>query len=133
MDDLINDEVRRFFPGQTDEQIRQFYEIAKAAEVTKESIFESDLSHARIIDALGWDAFKEYMRITTGTDYLEDDDFVALTEAVSFVREIDNLGLYAAIYGAAAEATSKKTVASRKESLNNITAPLNKNEIAKGV
>ena len=70
MDDLINDEVRRFFPGQTDEQIRQFYETAKAAEVTKESIFESDLSHARIIDALGWDAFKEYMRITTGTDYL---------------------------------------------------------------
>ncbi len=133
MDDLINDEVRRFFPGQTDEQIRQFYETAKAAEVTKESIFESDLSHARIIDALGWDAFKEYMRITTGTDYLEDDDFVALTEAVSFVREIDNLGLYAAIYGAAAEATSKKTVAARKESLNNITAPLNKNEIAKGV
>ena len=133
MDDLINDEVRRFFPGQTDEQIRQFYETAKAAEVTKESIFESDLSHARIIDALGWDAFKEYMRITTGTDYLEDDDFVALTEAVSFVREIDNRGLYAAIYGAAAEATSKKTVASRKESLNNITAPLNKNEIAKGV
>lgn len=133
MDDLINDEVRRFFPGQTDEQIRQFYETATAAGVTKESIFESDLSHARIIDALGWDAFKEYMRITTGTDYLEDDDFVALTEAVSFVREIDNLGLYAAIYGAAAEATSKKTVASRKESLNNITAPLNKNEIAKGV
>lgn len=133
MDDLINDEVRRFFPGQTDEQIRQFYETAKAAAVTKESIFESDLSHARIIDALGWDAFKEYMRITTGTDYLEDDDFVALTEAVSFVREIDNLGLYAAIYGAAAEATSKKTVAARKESLNNITAPLNKNEIAKGV
>ena len=133
MDDLINDEVRRFFPGQTDEQIRQFYETAKAAEVTKESIFESDLSHARIIDALGWAAFKEYMRVPTGTDYLEDDDFVALTEAVSFVREIDNLGLYAAIYGAAAEATSKKTVASRKESLNNITATLNKNEIAKGV
>jgi hypothetical protein len=131
--DLIDDEVRKSFPGLTDEEIYKFYVTAKNFEVILPSLFESDISHARIIRELGWDAFKEYLMITTGTDILDDDDIVQLTIAASYLREIENTTLYAAIYGAASEATSKKTSASRKESYKSLTSQVNNFEIVKGV
>lgn len=131
LDDLIDDEVRKSFPGFTDEEILKFYGAGKAAEAEVQQILGSDLSHARIIRELGWDAFLGYLRETTGTDALQDDDYVALAEAVSFLREIENTSLYAAIYGAAAEA-SRKTTSARKKSYEALTAQLGKIEIVKG-
>lgn len=132
--DLIDDEVRRSFPGFTDQEIYEFYLAAKSVQkfVTPE-IFESDLSHARIIRELGWDAFKEYLTTITGTNELEADDYIALTDALSYLREIENASLYAAIYGAASEASSKKTITARKNSYKELTSYLNKFQIAKGV
>lgn len=122
VDDLIDDEVRRSFPGWSDEKILRFYERAKAVEIQRTKIFDSDLSHARIIRELGWDAFKEYLCVATGGCDLDDDDYIALTQACAFVREIDNTPLYAAIYGAAAEPTNRKTVSARKKTLKNLTS-----------
>lgn len=132
---LIDDEVRRSFPGLTDEQIYEFYLVAKNAEqlVDTVEIFESDLSHARIVRELGWEAFKEYLRITTGTDELDDVDIVALTQAVAYVRELENVTLYAAIYGAAGEASNKKTVTSRKDNMKKLTKNHNSIEIVRGI
>lgn len=134
-DGLIDDEVRRSFPGWSDEDIRQIYDAAKAAEVETPQIFESDLSHARIIRELGWVAFKEYLCCVTGSDDVAftGDDYIALTDAVSFLRELENTSLYAAIYGASSEASSKKTVSARKESYKSLTAQLHNIEIAKGI
>lgn len=133
--DLIDDEVRRSFPGYSDEKIYEFYLVAKNAEqlVDTVQIFESDLSHARIIRELGWEAFKEYLRITTGTDELDDVDIVALTQAVAYVRELENVTLYAAIYGAAAEASNKKTVSNRKDNYKKLTKNHNSIEIVRGI
>jgi hypothetical protein len=134
LDDLIDDDVRRSFPGFTDKEIYDFYLAAKSVEVKEQpSIFESDLSHARIIRELGFDAFKEYLKKVTGTDYLAVDDYIALTDALSYLREIENTSLYAAIYGAAAEAQNKKTVSSRKESYASLTQQLKKFTIAEGI
>lgn len=133
--DLIDDEVRRSFPGYSDEKIYEFYLVAKNAEqlVDTVEIFESDLSHARIIRELGWEAFKEYLRITTGTDELDDVDIVALTQAVAYVRELENVTLYAAIYGAAGEASNKKTVSNRKDNYKKLTKNHNSIEIVRGI
>lgn len=133
-DDLIDDEVRHSFPGWTDEQIHAFYVTAKSVKkVDIPSIFESDLSHARIIRELGWDAFKEYLVAVTGTDVLESDDYVALAEASGFLRELDNTSMYMAIYGAASEMKSKKTATARNESYGKLTSGISKIEIAKGI
>lgn len=133
MVDLIDDEVRRSFPSLSDEEIYAFYITAKTHEVILPSLFESDISHARIIRELGWVAFKEYLLVATGTDVLEDDDYISLTIAVSYLREIENSSMYAAIYGSASEASSKKTVSSRKESYKSLTSQINNFEIIKGV
>lgn len=133
LDDLIDDEVRRSFPGKTDEEIQAFYDVAISVRpLPAHEIFESDLSHARIIRELGWDAFKEYLRVTTGTDTLDDGDIVALVEACEFLREIENTSLYAAIYGAASEG-HKKTLSARKESFSKLTSSLKNIEITKGI
>lgn len=133
-DDLIDDEVRHSFPGWTDEQIHEFYVTAKSVEkIDTPSIFESDLSHARIIRELGWDAFKEFLLSVTGTDVLESDDYIALAEASSFLRELENTSLYMAIYGSASEMKSKKTASHRNESYKHLVEPISKIEIAKGI
>lgn len=133
-DDLIDDEVRRSFPGWSDEEIREVYLTWKSVDNSdKTEIFASDLSHARIIRHLGWDAFKEYLFASTGTDQLDADDFIALTEAVAFVRDVENATLYRAIYGSASEMQSKKTATSRNNSFKEIIAPINNVEIAKGI
>lgn len=133
-DDLIDDEVRKSFPGKTDKEIYEFYVLAKSIK-TKEKpfILESDLSHARIIRELGWQAFKEYLFEVTGGDHLEPDDFVALTNACTYLSEIENVVLYSALYGSAAEATSKKTVSARKKSFENVSAQIHSFEISKGI
>jgi hypothetical protein len=133
-DVIIDDSVRKSFPGWDDEKIRQFYNatISAQEQVEVPRIYESDLSHARIIIELGWDAFLGYMRATTGTDELDDRDYVALAEAVSFLREIEKTSLYAAIYGAAAEA-SKKTISQRKKSYKDLTGHIGTMEIIKGI
>lgn len=133
LDDLIDDEVRRSFPGFSDDDIREFYQAAKAAEVENPQIFESDLSHARIIRELGWDAFKEYLRSAVGIDELDNEDIVRLAEACTFLREIDNTTMYAAIYGAASEVHSKKTASVRKESYKNLMSPIKNIDVIKGV
>lgn len=133
-DDLIDDEVRKSFPGWTDQEIKDFYDVASSAKQTETpSIFESDLSHARIIRELGWQAFKEYLFAVTGSDVLEADDFIALADASSFLRELENTSLYMAIYGSASEMQSKKTASARKESYKQLVAGINKIEIAKGI
>ena len=132
--DLIDDDVRRSFPGLSDEQIYEFYLVAKSVESKNSiNIFESDFSHARIIHELGWDAFKEYLYATTGNSQLEADDFIALTEAVNYVRELEKVSLYAAIYGAASEASNTKTLSARRKALKKLTSKLDTVEIAKGI
>lgn len=133
VDDLIDDEVRKSFPGWTDDDIREFYNAAKSVEVDRPTIFESDLSHARIIRELGWDAFKEYLLAVTGTDTLEPDDFIALTDAAYFLREIENTSLYAAIYGSASEMQSKKTASARQKSYKKLTSQINNFVVDKGM
>jgi len=134
LDGLIDDEVRKSFPGWSDQQIYEFWLIAKAnVAAPKPQIFESDLSHARIIRELGWQAFKEYLLVTVGTNVLDDEDFVALTNASSFLREIENTSLYMAMYGSASEPQNKKTVSARKKSFGQLTGQLDEFEIAKGI
>lgn len=133
-DDLIDDEVRRSFPGSTDKEIYEFYLTVKAVEdIPRTSIFESDLSHAMIIRELGWAAFKEYLVVSTGTDWLDPDDFVALTNALTYLREIENITMYNAIYGASSEASSKKTVKARKKSFEQLASPLDNYVVDRGV
>lgn len=136
LDDLIDDEVRKSFPGWSDEAIREWYEVAKTAQEkqpSKPSIFESDLSHAKIIRELGWEAFKEFLVAVTGDDVLEADDYIALAEASSLLRELENTSLYMAIYGAASEMKSKKTASARNESYKQLVEPISKVKIAKGI
>jgi hypothetical protein len=130
---IIDDEVRKSFPGMSDEDIYKFYVAAKGVEDERPTIYDSDLSHARIIDSLGWDAFKEYLRISVGFDELDSEDYIALTNAVSYLKDIYNAQLYGAIYGAAAEASSKKTVSARKTSYNNLLKPLDQYRIDRGL
>lgn len=134
-DDLIDDEVRASFPGWTDIEIHDWYVAVKSEQEKRDtpSIYESDISHARIIRELGWDAFKEYLVSVTGTDVLEPDDFVALADASSFLRELENTSLYMAIYGAASEMHSKKTASARNDSYKKLTSTISKIEIAKGI
>lgn len=133
MDNLIDDEVRRSFPGFTDQQIIEFYDLAKSAEIIRTEIFDSDLSHARIIREIGWLGFKEYLRVSVGSDFLDADDIIALTNALIFIREIDNASSYSAIYGASSEATSKKTVSARKQSLKQLTSQLENFDVTRGI
>ena len=133
-DDLIDDEVRKSFPGWTDKDIYDFWVLAKTVEKKEvPTVFESDVAHARMIRELGWVAFKEYLLVTTGTDSLEPNDYVALAEASAFLRELENASLYMAIYGSASEIKSKKTAATRNQSYKQLVAGIGKIEIAKGI
>lgn len=134
-DDLIDDDVRKSFPGWSDIEIHDWYVAVKSEQQKRvvPEIYESDISHARIIRELGWDAFKEYLVCVTGTDVLESDDYIALAEASSFLRELENTSLYMAIYGSASEMKSRKTASSRNESYKKLTATISKIEIAKGI
>jgi hypothetical protein len=83
---LIDDEVRRSFPGFSDQQILDFFEVAKSVEVEIPTLLESDLSHAKIIKCLGWDGFQRISKVTVGTDFLDGEDIVALVNAVGYLR-----------------------------------------------
>jgi len=123
--DLIDDEVRRSFPGWSDHDIVEFYQTAISAKKhVRPYILSSDLGHARMIRSLGWDAFKEYLSGLVGTDHLEPQDYIALTEAVEYINEIDRISLYRALYGSASEATNRKTVSARKKSHSLLTSRL---------
>lgn len=128
--DLIDDEVRRSFPGWSDHDILEFYQIAISVKKTvRPYVLSSDLGHARMIRSLGWTAFKEYLYSLVGTDHLETQDYIALTEAVEYINEIDRISLYSALYGSASEATNKKTVSARKKSHSVLTSRLDRIDV----
>ena len=130
-DDVIDDEVRRSFPGLSDDEIYAFYVANKTAQTIRTKLLRSDLFYGKMIRRLGWDAFQEFLIETTGDCELDADDYIALTNAVGFLDELESVSLYAAIYGASAEA-SKKTVASRNKSFKKLSAVLNGYDIEEG-
>lgn len=131
---LIDDEVRRFFPGQTDEQIARFYETAiDATRDDRPALLSTDLYLANIARNCGWAALKEYLTVTTGNSDLDGDDILAITEACAYWRNLENAELYAALFGAASEATNKKTVNARNQSLKRLTGSLDAHRIVEEV
>jgi len=130
---LIDDEVRRSFPGFSDQQILDFFEVAKSVEVEIPTLLESDLSHAKIIKCLGWVAFKEYLLVTVGTDYLDGEDIVALVNAVGYLDDIEQMSLYNAMYSSASEMQSKKTASARKKSYKALVGSMAKFNIDSGL
>lgn len=121
---LIDEQVRAAFPGFTDTEIEQFYAVAKRAAASSVYVCNTDLQLAIIARELGWEALKEYMYKATGDETISAGDIFSIATACHLLRTSDNATMNAAVYGAAAEATNKKTQAARTKSLKELTSGL---------
>lgn len=122
---LIDDTVRRSFPGMTDTEIEQFYRVGQiAAKDTRPSILATDLYLARIVRELGWRGLEAYLDAAVGDHTLGADDIADIADACAYLREQDSARLYSALYGSSSEASSRKTVTAREKGLERLTAPL---------
>ena len=131
---LIDDEVRRNFPGRTDEEIERFYNNAlEAAKDDRPTLLSTDLHLASIVRNCGWQALKEYLELTTGSADLDAEDIIAITQACAYWRTLDNAELYSALFGAASEATNKKTITARKKGIAKLLEPLDRYRLTEEV
>lgn len=120
---LIDDAVRALFPGRTDEEIERFHARAKQleSEQAKTKLLGTDLHLGSIARNLGWDAVKEYLRASVGTDTLDAEDISRISEACGFWYKLEAVELYSALFGSAAEA-SKKTAKHRDKAIKALSS-----------
>jgi hypothetical protein len=122
---LIDDEVRASFPGLSDEEIAEFYEAGKlAAEDHRTPVSSVDCHLAIVCRQLGFDGLRAYLTATTGTCELTSEDLWAISTAGEYLRAASEAALFSSFYGAASEATSRKTVMARKDGLKSLTLSL---------
>lgn len=130
----IDDSVRAAFPGWSDAQIEEFHDLAKAAEEESEAlritIAGSDIGLAMVACELGWDALLCFLDACEGSHLLDAEDIMTIAHAARYLRINENINLYHALYGSAAEATSKKTSSARKKTLKALEAPLEVFDVA---
>lgn len=126
---LIDDKVRAAFPGLTDDEIRQFHAVASKAAAGVVDVLNVDLNLAIIVRELGWEALKDYLTDATGDCKLSYIDIHAIATASSLLSMSERASIQSAIFGAAGEATSKKTVAARNKSLKTLTNGLSNFEV----
>lgn len=130
---LIDDKVRAAFPGLSDAQILEFYEVAKAAQTQKIEITQTDLGLAMIAQELGWSALKEYLYLATGDKSISAMDIVSISQAAAFRTKLRTNELYSALYGSSSEVTSRKTVNARKKGLKDLTGSIDLFEVIEGL
>lgn len=118
---LIDNEVRAAFPGLSDAEIEQFYNVAKSTpEEVRTIITGTDLGLAIISQELGWQALKDFLVGCTGDSNLSAVDIQSIANASRYLRLNDDSKLYAAIYGSASEISNKRTASNRKKGLNSL-------------
>lgn len=133
---LIDAEVRSKFPGLSDAEILDFFELSKKAEEIENSlptILATDLELAMVVREFGWDGLRAYLTASVGTSELDANDILSIMNACRFLRANEKAELYAAIYGSASEASSKKTVTARQKGLKMLTDSINSFRLSKEV